>query len=166
MAMEFADFVHARTSALVRTAFLMTGDRGHAEDLVQTSLLAAHRTWSSIDEPEAYVRAVLMRRFLSWRRRLWHGEIPTAELPDHGSPDADVEDRLALWQQVLELPVRQRAVIVLAYYEDRSEADIAQALGCSTGAVKSHRARALRRLREQIDMPPPLHPGMEPSHDH
>ena len=152
---SFADFVHTRASSLVRTAHLLTGDRGHAEDLVQSSLLVAYQSWGKIREPasaEAYVRTILVRRVISWRRRRWRGELPTEHVPEPGTPAEDgIVERVSLWPQVLRLPERQRAVLVLAYYEDLSEAQIAEVLGCSVGTVKSHRARGLRSLRQSYD---------------
>jgi len=152
---SFVEFVHARSAALVRTAFLLTGDRGAAEDLVQSSLLAAYRRWSRIREPaarQAYVHAILVRQTLSWRHRRWRSEVSTEVMPERTGNEqfSTSDDRWSLWPLVLKLSERQRAVVVLAYYEDYSEADIAGVLGCSVGAVKSHRARALSALRQLL----------------
>jgi len=149
---SFVEFVHTRAASLLRTAYLLTGDHGHAEDLVQSSLLSACQSWGSIRDSassEAYVRTILVRRAISWRRRRWRGELPFGHLPEHPAPSDDVvEERASLWPQVLQLPERQRAVLVLAYYEDLPETAIAEVLGCSIGTVKSHRARGLRSLRQ------------------
>lgn len=152
---SFVAFVHARSAALLRTAYLLTGDRGHAEDLVQSSLLAAYRSWSRIREPaatEAYVRRILVRRTLSWRKRRWRSELVTDAVPETlgGQEPASSETHDSLWPLVLALSERQRAVVVLTYYEDMAEAEVARLLGCSVGTVKSHRARALRALRERL----------------
>lgn len=152
---SFVVFVHARSAALLRTAYLLTGDRGHAEDLVQSSLLAAHGSWSRIREPaaaEAYVRRILVRRATSWRKRRWRSELVTDALPEPraGHDPASRDGHDSLWPLVLRLSDRQRAVVVLTYYEDLAEAEVARMLGCSVGAVKSHRARALRALRESL----------------
>ena len=152
---SFVEFVHARSAALMRTAYLLTGDRGVAEDLVQSSLLAAFRSWSRIREPAAraaYVQTILVRQTLSWRHRRGRSDVlmPTVPEPAHTGEWSVSDERTSLWPLVLTLSERQRAVVVLAYYEDLRETDIAAVLGCSTGAVKSHRARALRALRERL----------------
>ncbi len=151
---SFVEFVHARSAALLRTAYLLTGDHGHAEDLVQSSLLAAYRSWSRIRDPaatEAYVRRILVRRTLSWRQRRWRSELITGAVPEQPGRDEPQSGAShdSLWPLVLQLSERQRAVVVLTYYEDMAEAEVARLLGCS-GTVKSHRARALRALRERL----------------
>lgn len=148
---EFQAFVLARRRALLRTAWLLTGDWHTAEDLVQTALMRCYPQWPRIasDNPDAYIRkAIVNVHASSWRRR-WHGERPTADLPDH--PGSDVYDaadsRRLLVAAIRRLPPRQRAVVVLRYYEDLSEAETAAALGCSVGTVKSQAAKALASLR-------------------
>lgn len=154
----FRGFVASRFNALVRSAYLLTGDEATAQDLVQTALLQTWRRWPRIaqkDDPEGYVRRVIMTTFLSWRRRRWRFELPTAEFDDPAGvvdegEQADVRDcvRRALGT----LPRRQRAVVVLRYFDDLSEADTARALGCSVGTVKSQAARALTRLRSGAEL--------------
>jgi RNA polymerase sigma-70 factor (sigma-E family) len=156
---EFRAFVAARQVALLRTAYLLTGDRGIAEDLLQTALTKTYLAWGRIRDKgaaEAYARAALVTTSTSWWRRHWHGERPTERLPDRAT-DADataaLDDRDAMWTALSRLPARQRAVIVLRYYEDLTEDEIARALGCSRGTVKSQASRALRALRGYVDAP-------------
>jgi RNA polymerase sigma-70 factor (sigma-E family) len=147
-------FVAARTGALVRAAYLLTGDRGLAEDLVQTVFIKVAPRWGRIvaaGDPEGYVRTVLYREHVS-RWRLHRGrEVLSAEggLTDAPSPDqADmVLERLALGGLLAQLNRRQRAVLVLRYYEDLSEGATARVLNCSVGTVRSQTARALAKLR-------------------
>jgi RNA polymerase sigma-70 factor (sigma-E family) len=150
---DFARFVRARWDSLVRTAYLLTGDRGRAEDLVQTTLVKVHRRWSHIaaESPYAYTRAALANESASWWRRRRVAET-LGDVPVHADRtriDAyaafDARDELA--RAVLQLPARMRAVVVLRYFEDLSEADTATALGMSVGSVKSQASRGLDRLR-------------------
>jgi RNA polymerase sigma-70 factor (sigma-E family) len=154
----FEEFVAWRSSHLLRTAFLLTGDAGKAEDLLQTALVRAWRAWGRIDgDPEPYVRRILVTTATSaWRRR-WRGEQPQENLPERtssgapdrrtGDPSGAVEDRRDLWAALRRLPPRQRAVVVLRFFEDLTEAQTGEVLGCSIGTVKSQAARALARLR-------------------
>jgi RNA polymerase sigma-70 factor (sigma-E family) len=152
----FREFVLARSAALTRTAFLLTGDRGLAEDLLQSSLAKTAMRWPAVisgGDPEAYIRRVLYHEFVSgWRRRRRRpAEALTGAPPERAHP-ADETDR-ALQRMTLEraltrLTKAQRAVVVLRFYEDRSEAQTADLLGCSVGTVKSQTHRALARLRE------------------
>jgi RNA polymerase sigma-70 factor (sigma-E family) len=157
----FAEFVTARRDALVRTAYLLTGDRQLAEDLVQAALVRVWPRWErigSVENVDAYVRRVLMSVFLSWRQRFWWREVATDVLPDRadtrgsgGDPGGGPgSDRAVLLTAIKHLPPKQRAVIALRYFLDLSEADTADALGCSVGTVKSHSSRALAKLRELI----------------
>jgi RNA polymerase sigma-70 factor (sigma-E family) len=143
----FDAFVTARSRALLRTAYLLTRDHALAEDLVQTALAKAWFHWSRIreDNPEPYVRRILVTTYSSWWRRRWNGEIPTEELPDAPTPNG--EDELDLWDAIGRLPRRQRAVVVLRFYEDLSEAETARLMGSSVGTVKSQTAKALAKLR-------------------
>jgi RNA polymerase sigma-70 factor (sigma-E family) len=148
----FAAFVAARSPALVSTAWLLTGDHGRAEDLVQEALARTWQSWSRIRDdgwPEAYVRRTMVNLNISWWRRRWRGERPTAVLPQQALADigdqADLRD--VVRRALASLPPRQRAVVVLRYFEDWSEVQTAQALGCSVGTVKSQAARAVARLR-------------------
>ena len=143
----FDDFVAARSRALLRTAYLLTHDHALAEDLLQTSLTKAWFAWRRIEgDPEPYVRKILVNTYASWWRRKWTGEHPTDDLPEHAAaePGAEATD---LWQAMVRLPRRQRAVVVLRYFEDLTEAQTADLLGCSVGTVKSQCSKALAKLR-------------------
>nr|WP_042192195.1 SigE family RNA polymerase sigma factor [Kibdelosporangium sp. MJ126-NF4]CEL18836.1 putative RNA polymerase ECF-subfamily sigma factor [Kibdelosporangium sp. MJ126-NF4]CTQ95361.1 putative RNA polymerase ECF-subfamily sigma factor [Kibdelosporangium sp. MJ126-NF4] len=151
----FEEFVRARSSSLLRTAFLLVGDRGHAEDLLQTTLLRVAWRWSAArEQPEAYARRVLVNlsrdrwRNLSRRAR----EQNQSDLPQLPSPDsADlVAERESLVQALRLLPRRQREVIVFRFFGDLTVADTARVLGCNEGTVKSYTNRALSRLRELL----------------
>jgi len=148
----FAGFVAGSYAALVRTAYLLTGDRGHAEDLVQQCLLTTYRAWprlDSLDAAGAYTRTSMVRLATRWGARRWRGEVPTYDLPEHGADDhAGAVDSAVLVRRALgALPAQQRAVLVLRYLEDRSEAEVAAIMGCSVGTVKSRASRALAALR-------------------
>ena len=147
----FRAFVEARSPALLRSGWLLTGDWPSAEDLVQTALAAAWPRWGSLDQaPELYVRKIMVNTFLRWRQRRWNGEIATGKLPEraYGDVFAQVDSRAALTAALDRLPARQRAVVVLRYFADMTEAQTAHAMGCSVGAVKSHAAKAMARLRD------------------
>ena len=150
----FREFVEARSNALLRAGWLLTGDWPSAEDLVQTALAAAWPRWDSLirqDAPELYVRKIMVNTFLRWRQRRWTGEVATGRLPEmqaYGDAFAQVDARQALIAALDRLPSRQRAVVVLRYFADQTEAQTATVMGCSVGAVKSHAARAMARLRE------------------
>lgn len=156
----FSEFVRANSRALLRTAWLMTGDAGSAEDLVQASLAHTWVRWAKIrskDAALAYVHRVMTTTFLGWRRRRWSSEIATGSLPE-AAVDGDLEQvvaRDALLAAVRSLPPRQRAVVALRYLSDLSEAATAAALGCSVGTVKSQSSRAMRALRAA--------PGLRPT---
>jgi RNA polymerase sigma-70 factor (sigma-E family) len=155
---EFRDFVVARAAALHRTAYLLVGDWALAEDLVQTALAKTYLSWRRLDglnAIEPYARRVLVNTAIAWWRRRWRGERPTATLPERPvSDDADLRaERDQVWQLIATLPGRQRAVLVLRYYEDLTEAETARLLAISVGTVKSQSARALRTLRERLGMP-------------
>ncbi len=137
----------SRSDRLLRTAYLLTHDWAVAEDLLQESLAKAWFAWSGVDEPEAYVRRVLVTTYTSWWRRKWRGELPSDSLPDTPSVDALHEAREELWHAVGRLPAKQRAVIVLRFYEDLPVTEVARLVGCSAGTVKSQTAKALAKLR-------------------
>jgi RNA polymerase sigma-70 factor (sigma-E family) len=147
----FSAFVAGSYRSLVRTAFLLVGDTGHAEDLVQSALMRTLRAWSRLRAPEAataYTRTTLVRLAGRWRDRRWRGEIPSVTVPD--SPDDhDPQSATALDVRaaLAALPWQQRAVLVLRYFDDLTEAQTAEALGCSLGTVKSRTNRALTALR-------------------
>ena len=151
---EYDLFVAARSQALLRIAYLLSGDWGQAEDLLQVALVKSWLTWGRIDgPPEPYVRRVLVTTYTTWWHRRWRGERPTDRLPERAAePGSPVEDRDLLWRALRALPRQQRAVVVLRYYEDLSEAEIATALGISAGTVKSHAYRALAALRRDPNL--------------
>jgi RNA polymerase sigma-70 factor (sigma-E family) len=148
----FRAFVEARSPALLRSGWLLTGDWPSAEDLVQTALAAAWPRWGTLNQaPEPYVRKIMVNTFLRWRQRRWNGEIATAKLPElkaYGDVFAQVDSRAALTAALDRLPARQRAVVVLRYFADLTEVQTAQAMDCSVGTVKAHAAKALARLRD------------------
>jgi RNA polymerase sigma-70 factor (sigma-E family) len=155
---QFRDFVAARSATLLRVAYLVCGDAHLAEDLLQTTLAKTYlalRRLDGIDSLEAYSRRVLVNTATTWWRRRWRGEHPTLVLPEQPVPDPSgrVDERDAIWQLLRTLPRRQRAVLVLRYYEDMSEADIAATLNLSLGTVKSHASRALAALRDRLAAP-------------
>ncbi|MFE5190487.1 SigE family RNA polymerase sigma factor [Streptomyces sp. NPDC056628] len=148
----FRGFVEGRSSALLKTAVLLSGgDRHAAEDLLQNALIKAAGRWQRIDEPEAYVRQILYRQQISrWRLKWRRREVSVPELPEPGSePDASAaaELRLLMRGALARLTPRQRTVLVLRYFEDLPEADVARILGCSVGTVRSTTHRSLARLR-------------------
>jgi RNA polymerase sigma-70 factor (sigma-E family) len=154
---SFVEFVAARGDALLRTAALMCGARQDAEDILQTALEKAYRHWGRLEtgsDPEPYVRKILVNLVIS-RARRWKvlREIHMARLPEtpSASPNHSVELRGTLMEELRRLGPRQRAVLVLRFWEDLSEAETAQALGCSIGTVKSQASRGLARLRERLD---------------
>lgn len=154
---EFQRFVIGRWPRLMRTAFLLTGEQHAAEDLVQTTLEQVYVAWRRVgaaDDPEAYVRRVMINAHArKHRRRLKEFLAPkddsglTHELPDQGDRIAQADDRSALLTALGQLPPRQREAVVLRYWEDLSESQAAEAMGCSVGAVKSNAAKGIAKLR-------------------
>jgi RNA polymerase sigma-70 factor (sigma-E family) len=148
----FRAYVEARQGALLGMAWLLTGDWQHAEDLVQTALAKVWPRWSRIaakGDPDAYVRRAIVTTYLTWRRRRWHGERPEL-VPDLVSRDdayAESDLRAAFGRILPELPPRQRAVVVLRFYDDLSVEQVAGLMGCSVGTVKSQTSKALAHLR-------------------
>jgi RNA polymerase sigma-70 factor (sigma-E family) len=153
----FAEFAAARYDSLLRFALVVSGDRDAAQDLVQTALLRTGLRWQWIrrqDDPEAYVRKVIIRTQLNTATRIWARE--TYDVPEESRPDpgfAVAEDRSRLWSGLLTLPLRQRAIVVLRYLYDQSEQQTAEQLRCSVGTVKSQCSRGLARLRAELDAP-------------
>ncbi|KRB76978.1 hypothetical protein ASE01_09430 [Nocardioides sp. Root190] len=145
----FEGFVAARSPALWRSAWLLTGDRHRAEDLVQTALMKCWRRWDRIEPAavEAYVRRTMVTTYTDWWRRRWNGEVPTETLPEAADTARDPGVRQDVLVALAALPRGQRAVVVLRYFDDLTEAQAAAALGISAGTVKSQTARALRTLR-------------------
>jgi len=152
---EFREFVAARSAGLLRTAYFLTGGDAHeAQDLLQTALIATARHWSRIvkrDQPEAYVRRALARHQINrWRSRARRPETLVStppERPTQRDDQASVDLRQGLLSALRALPPRQRAVVVLRFYEDRPEAEIAALLHISVGTVRSQNAKALAKLR-------------------
>jgi RNA polymerase sigma-70 factor (sigma-E family) len=149
---DFDSYVAERGAALLRVAYLLTGDRHLAEDLVQDVLATAYLRWgrvSSADSRDAYVRTMLVRRHLSWRRRRSSGEMAAPGTDTVVGRDfaADYDAHDAAWRLLATLPRRQRAVLVLRYYEDLTDEAIAALLGCGASTVRSNAARGLATLR-------------------
>jgi RNA polymerase sigma-70 factor (sigma-E family) len=144
---SFGDFVRSRYAGLVRYAYLLTADRGLAEDLVQDALARTYGAWRRVAAPEAYAKATLVRLALRGRRRRWRGETPTAAPPDRPVATDDLDLAESVRAALAALPAEQRAVLVLRFWEDRTERQIAELLDCSPGTVKSRAARGLAALR-------------------
>ncbi|UMG91007.1 SigE family RNA polymerase sigma factor [Nocardioides sp. TF02-7] len=164
---DFVAYVEARTPALLRLAYLLTGDGHLAEDLVQEALTKAYQRWDRVqaaDNPHAYVRRIVVTQHIGWRRRRAAGELPLApgSVPETSTGDASggVVERDAAWRALAGLPARQRAVLVLRYYEDLPDAEIAVVLGVAVGTVRSLASRAFAQLRGLPALssyaPPPL----------
>lgn len=155
---DFRAFMQGRWQAMVRLAYALTGDRGNAEDLAQTAFARAYASWPRVrraGSPESYVRQIVInenRRRFRKRRVIEH---LTSQVPDAGRVDRPADehgDRPALMAALAALGPRQRAVVVLRYWLDLTEAETAAALGCSVGTVKSQASRALVRLRQSPDL--------------
>jgi RNA polymerase sigma-70 factor (sigma-E family) len=154
-ATAFTEFMSARSASLFRTAYLIVGDHQLAQDLLQESLIKTYVAWPrlrDVSKAEGYTRKTIVTTAISWRRRRSFHERPTDLLPDTAVPDAgeEVTTHASLVAQLRTLPPRQRAAIVLRYYEDLSEAQTADVMGCSVGAVKSHVFTGLGRLRDHL----------------
>lgn len=148
----FCEYVAVRRSALLRTAILLTGNSADAEDLLQSALTKTYVAWGRINDPAAvdgYVRRALVNTHISWWRRRRVDEYPSAELPDTRveDPTGVSELRDLMSRALLRLPARQRAAVVLRYYADMSEPEIADTLGISVGTVKSTVSRGVAKLR-------------------
>lgn len=158
---EFADFFHTSWRRLYPATFAIAGDAQLAEDALQTAFSKAYAAWPKVSaaiSPLAYVRRIAVNEVLAVRRRAWfRSERPTAVLDEdrtgRGHEDSVVEHD-SMWRAVTELPPRQRAIVVLRYYEDLDEAQIAEVLGCSRGTVKSQASSALANLRRLYDTQP------------
>jgi len=169
--MTFEEFAAERLPALLAFATVLTGQRATAEDITQEVLIRAHGRWDQIaglDRPEMYVRKMVLNEFLSWRRRSWRtvaaaNPVPARDLTaDHA---AEYAEHAAMLAEIGKLPRRQRAVLALRYYEDRSDAEIAELLGCAPATVRAYASRALAALRielrpEQSEFTTPVHGGI------
>ncbi|MGN6574782.1 MAG: SigE family RNA polymerase sigma factor [Nocardioides sp.] len=158
---QFTDYMAARRPRLLRAAYLLTADRHLAEDLVQTTLAKLYLSWDDVRSRElldGYVWRILLNQHRSFWRKAWRRkEISTDEVPDHGVEAVEPDEVVtALWALVKTLPNRQRAVIVLRYYEQLTEAETAEILGVSVGTVKSQTNRALASLRARASSFPAL----------
>ncbi|GAB1644634.1 SigE family RNA polymerase sigma factor [Krasilnikovia sp. MM14-A1259] len=152
---QLTEFVESRTPALMRVAYLLTGDRHAAEDLFQSALARTIARWPSLRnaDPEGYIRTVMHREQVSWWRRLRrYREILLNPINEVADPDSstDTDIRLAMRTALRRLPPTQRTVVVLRYYEDLTETQVAELLGCSVGTVRSRTHRAIARLRKLL----------------
>ncbi len=150
----YEEYAAAAWPGLYRLAYLLAGNHADAEDLAQQALLKVYRNWHRVEasgSPDAYVRRMLTNTFISSRRPVrLRREVLTERLPETPVGVVGNEDRMLLWPHVCALPPRQRAVVVLRYYEDFSEQQIADTLGCSAGTVKSTAHKALASLRSRL----------------
>ncbi|GAA3538471.1 SigE family RNA polymerase sigma factor [Nonomuraea rosea] len=148
---DFERYVEQRSARLLRTAYLLCRDWATAEDLVQTALAKAWLAWRRVGaNPDPYVYRILTNTHASWWRRRWRGEVATGELPDSAQPGdaaAELGTRETLRAALAALPGKQRAVIVLRYFEDLPDETIAGIVGCSVATVRSQASRALAKLR-------------------
>ncbi len=158
--MTFEEFATARLPAMLAFATVLTGQRATAEDIAQEVLIRAHARWDEIgamDRPELYVRKMVLNEFLSWRRRSLRlipaGDVTStvASTADHA---AEYSEHVAMLAQIARLPRRQRAVLVLRYYEDRTDEEIGQLLGCAPSSVRANVSRALAKLRVELRTDP------------
>jgi RNA polymerase sigma-70 factor (sigma-E family) len=155
----FRDYVRARRPALLRTAYLLTGNLADAEDLVQSALAKTYLAWHRIEDRgavDSYVRRAMVNTQISWWRRRRLEEFPTDEIPDQATADypvsTDVQESLR--RAIDRLPHRMRAAVMLRYYEDMTEAEVADVLGVSVGTVKSTVSRAVAKLRIDVELQP------------
>ena len=151
----FAEFVAARSAALYRSAYLMVGERGLAHDLLQEALTKTYVAWPRLRDPgkaEAYTRKAITTTAISWFRRKSWSERPSDTLPERSVEGhaALVDERDVVWTAILDLPPRQRAAIVLRFYEDLTEAQTAEAMGCAVGTVKSQVSAGIAKLRDRL----------------
>ncbi|KAB2349748.1 SigE family RNA polymerase sigma factor [Actinomadura rudentiformis] len=159
---DFTAYVAERSPRLLRTAYLLCRDWALAEDLLQTSLSKVWSAWGRIGgDPDPYVYRVLVNTHASWWKRRWRGEIPSADPPDAADPTDPMgaaDERAAIWAALGRLPPRQRSVVVLRFFEDLSEAAVADIMNCSIGTVKSQTSKALAKLRVDPEIVAPVSP--------
>jgi RNA polymerase sigma-70 factor (sigma-E family) len=154
--LPFDELVQSSERRLLRLGLMLSGSVHSAEDLVQAVFARAHRRWDQIgalEHPEAYLRRMVVNEYLSWRRLLKNREVPLAEPVERPSTEdigARQAQRDATWQLLSGLPRKQRAVLVLRYYEDLPDSEIAEVLGITPGTVRSNAARALATLRDRL----------------
>jgi RNA polymerase sigma-70 factor (sigma-E family) len=165
--MTFDEFARSQLQGLLAFATVLTGQRATAEDVAQEVLLRAHARWDRIgrlDRPDLYVRKMLLNEFLSWRKRSLRlvpagdRDLSAADVPDHATSYAE---HAAMLADIARLPRRQRAVLVLRYYEDRSDREIAELLGCAPSSVRAYASRALAALRVELRADPPQLTGLK-----
>ena len=154
---DFREFVRSRGRALLQSAYLLTGNLADAEDLVQSALAKTFQAWNRIEDHKAldgYVRRAIVNTHISWWRRRRVDEYPTDEIPDQPAADTSGNRELhdTLQRAIDRLPQRMRAAVVLRYFEDMSEAEVADVLGVSQGTVKSTVSRAVAKLRTDSDL--------------
>ena len=154
---DFREFVSSRGRALLRSAYLMTGNLADAEDLVQSALAKTYQAWDRIEDRRAldgYVRRAMVNTHISWWRRRRVDEYPTDDIPDQPADDTSHNSELhdTLQRAIDRLPQRMRAAVVLRYFEDMTEAEVADILGVSQGTVKSTVSRAVAKLRTDADL--------------
>lgn len=153
---DIEEFIQAHGRDLLRAAWMLTGDQHHAEDLLQTALaksLGAYDRLANDHKFEAYLRTTMYRTYISWwRRRSWRSETPTETLPESRGGDSTAELRLDVLRALETLPRMQRAVMTMRYVEDRSVAEVAEALGISEGTVKKYAHRGCATLRESAHL--------------
>jgi RNA polymerase sigma-70 factor (sigma-E family) len=153
---DYENFVRALLPRLLRYATMLTGEREQAADLVQDVLVKVYRRWSRIsgtDHPDRYVLRMVTNGYLSWRHSRSARLVVTGELPEAIRPDDFASDhalREDMWQRLARLPRRQRAVLVLRYYEQLADPEIAELLGCAQATVRAHAHRALTTLRNGL----------------
>jgi RNA polymerase sigma-70 factor (sigma-E family) len=161
---SFEAYAAARQAGLIRFGYLLVHDHQLAQDLAQEGLARLHSRWAELSaggNPDAYVRKVMVNQMLSWRRRRSWSERPVADFGDAAATDPtnSIGDREAMWKLIGDLPLRQRAVVVLRYYEDLDDAAIGRILGCAASTVATHATRALDRLRVVVELADAVSPG-------
>lgn len=152
---EFRAFMHARWPAMIRLAYALTGDRGHAEEVAQTAFAKAYMAWPRViraGNPDAYVRQIVVNEDRNRFRKRRVREFSTDSPPDTPVPGTDLDSRTTLIDALKVLGPRQRAVVVLRYWLDLTETETAAMLNCSVGTVRSQASRALATLRQHIEL--------------
>jgi len=160
----FATFTDQAGPALLRIAWFLTGDVDHAQELTQAALIKTYLAWPrlrDVNNAEAYTRRAITTTAIGWwRRKSWRAERPNDDVPDRAAAGDDATARIWLWRELQKLPPRPRAALVLRYYEDLTEPQTAEILGCSVGTVKSQVSDALKKLRTRLGSDVVLKAGM------